>query len=97
MRSLWFKWLANRSLAVGWRRERDLNPRSRFKRDTRLAGEPLRPTRASLRFFDALRIALSAYRLLLAVRGGECGQLRSLRASLAKGFSFVILPSRNQF
>src|SRR5512136_2769101 len=26
-----------------WRRERDLNPRSGFKPDTRLAGEPLRP------------------------------------------------------
>ena len=26
-----------------WRRERDLNPRSPFKGDTRLAGEPLRP------------------------------------------------------
>ena len=40
---------ANRSLGIGWRRERDSNPRSRFKRNTRLAGEPLRPTRASLR------------------------------------------------
>ena len=26
-----------------WRRERDSNPRSSFKPDTRLAGEPLRP------------------------------------------------------
>ncbi len=36
-------WLAIRSFSVGWRRERDSNPRSRFKRNTRLAGEPLRP------------------------------------------------------
>jgi hypothetical protein len=31
------------TLRGAWRRERDSNPRSRFKRDTRLAGEPLRP------------------------------------------------------
>ena len=31
------------TLHGAWRRERDLNPRSGFKPDTRLAGEPLRP------------------------------------------------------
>ena len=47
-----------------WRRERDSNPRSRFKRDTRLAGEPLRPTRASLRDFTYFTV----YRYEFVVR-----------------------------
>ena len=55
-----YPWPAIRSFSVAWRRERDLNPRSRFKRDTRLAGEPLRPLgHLSVIFLNAMRISLS--------------------------------------
>ncbi len=36
-------WPAIRSFSVGWRRERDSNPRSRFYRNTRFPVVPLRP------------------------------------------------------
>ena len=53
------------TLRGAWRRERDLNPRSRFKRDTRLAGEPLRPLghlSVSLRYaHSAQRVAFSMW------------------------------------
>jgi hypothetical protein len=77
-------WLARRSLGVGWRRERDSNPRSRFCRNTRFPIVPLQPLgHLSVLFI----LSLIQLRLLsnnsdlsaFAEREGCARSLRSLR------------------
>jgi hypothetical protein len=69
------------TLCGTWRRERDLNPRSGFKPDTRLAGEPLRP-------LGHLSAPIRLYRRLEA-----CAYCKS-HFSQAKACDYVCLDCR---